>query len=39
MMDEWMSRGMIWGMGVGHLLLLVISVLLVAALLKYVFFR
>ena len=30
---------MMWGMGLGGLLLLVLAVLAIAALLKYVFFR
>jgi hypothetical protein len=36
MMDD---GGMMWGMGLSHLLELVVAVLLVAALIKYVFFR
>lgn len=36
MMDnDWMM----WGMGLGHLLALAVVVLLIAALIKYVFFR
>jgi hypothetical protein len=35
MNDGWMM----WGMGLGHLIGLVVVVLLVAALIKYVFFR
>jgi hypothetical protein len=31
--------GMMWGMGIGHLAVLVIALLLIAALIKYVFFR
>ncbi len=31
--------GMMWGMGLGGLLALVIAVLLIAALVKYLFFR
>lgn len=31
--------GMMWGMGIGHLLILVIALLVIAALIKYVFFR
>jgi hypothetical protein len=38
MMHEGMD-GMMWGMGLGHLLVVVIAVLVVAALIKYVFFR
>jgi hypothetical protein len=36
MMD---SGGMMWGMGIGHVLVIVLLVLLIAALVKYVFFR
>lgn len=35
MNDGWMM----WGMGLGHLLALVVVALLIAALIKYVFFR
>lgn len=38
MMHEGMG-GMIWDMGIGHLLILVIALLAIAALIKYVFFR
>lgn len=31
--------GMMWGMGIGHVLILVIALLAIAALIKYVFFR
>ena len=31
--------GMMWGMGIAHLLLLLVIVLAVAALIKYLFFR
>jgi len=31
--------GMMWGMGIGYLLVLVVLVLAIAALIKYVFFR
>ena len=31
--------GIMWGMGVGHLLVLVVVVLAIAALIKYLFFR
>lgn len=31
--------GMMWGMGLGHLLLLIALLLVIAALIKYVFFR
>ena len=34
-----MNDGMMWGMGFGHLLLLVLGVLAGAALVKYLFFR
>ncbi len=34
-----MMRDMMWGMGIGQLLLLVLVVLAVAALVKYLFFR
>jgi hypothetical protein len=39
MMGEMMSSGMMWGMGIGHLLILILLLLAVAALVKYVFFR
>lgn len=39
MMDGIMHGPMIWGMGLGGLLGLAILVLVVAALIKYVFFR
>lgn len=35
MMDGWMM----WGMGLGHLFGIVVVVLVIAALIKYVFFR
>jgi hypothetical protein len=38
-MGGMMSGGMIWGMGLGHLLLLIVALLAIAALVKYVFFR
>jgi hypothetical protein len=31
--------GMMWGMGIGHLLVLAVILLVIAALIKYVFFR
>lgn len=31
--------GMMWGMGVGGLLLLIVTALVIAALVKYIFFR
>lgn len=34
-----MDGGMMWGMGIGWLITAVIAVLLIAALVKYVFFR
>ena len=34
-----MMGGMMWGMGLAHLLVLVVLVLAVVALVKYVFFR
>jgi hypothetical protein len=34
-----MMTEMMWGMGLGGLLLLVLAVLAIAALIKYVFFR
>lgn len=36
MMD---GGGMMWGMSIGHLLAIVLVVLVIAALIKYVFFR
>ena len=36
MMDGW---GMLWGLGFAHLLVLVVVALVVAALIKYLFFR
>jgi hypothetical protein len=34
-----MNDGWVWGMGLGHLLGLVVIALIIAALIKYVFFR
>jgi hypothetical protein len=34
-----MQDGMMWGMGIGHLLVAVLVLLAIAALIKYVFFR
>jgi hypothetical protein len=34
-----MMDGMMLGMGIGHVLILVIALLVIAALIKYVFFR
>ena len=39
MMNDMMSGGMMWGMGIGHILLLSVVLLAAAALIKYVFFR
>lgn len=38
MMREMMGGGM-WGMGIGSLIVLIVLVLVIAALVKYVFFR
>jgi hypothetical protein len=38
-MGEMMGGGMMWGMGIAHLLVLLLAVLAVAALIKYLFFR
>lgn len=38
-MDGMMSSGMMWGMGLGHLLIGIVLVLAAAALIKYLFFR
>lgn len=32
-------NGMMWGMGIGHLVVVAIVLLVIAALIKYVFFR
>lgn len=34
-----MGEGLIWGMGPGHLIIVVLVVLLIAALVKYLFFE
>jgi hypothetical protein len=34
-----MNDGMMWGIGVGHVLVVVVLLLVIAALVKYVFFR
>ncbi len=34
-----MGNGMMWGMGISHVLVLVLVVLAVMALVKYIFFR
>ena len=39
MMQHMMDGGMMWGMGVGGLIALILLVLVIAALVKYVFFR
>lgn len=39
MMDGMTGGGMMWGMGLGGLLGLAVFVLVIAALIKYVFFR
>ena len=38
-MSEMMGSGMMWGMGIAHLLVLLVILLAIAALVKYVFFR
>ena len=39
-MSEMMDGGgMMWGMGIGWLIVTIVAVLLIAALVKYVFFR
>ena len=38
MMQHMMDGGMMWGMGVGGLIALILLVLVIAALVKYVFF-
>lgn len=39
MMNDMMSGGIMWGMGIGGLIVLAIIVLVIAALVKFVFFR
>ena len=39
MMQHMMDGGMMWGIGVGGLIALVLVALVIAALVKYVFFR
>jgi hypothetical protein len=39
MMHNLMGRGMMWGMGLFGLLAVIVVVLVIAALVKYVFFR
>ena len=38
-MSEMMNNGMMWGMGIGWLITGIIAVLVIAALVKYLFFR
>jgi hypothetical protein len=38
-MDRMMSSGMMWGMGLGHILVAIVLILGAAALIKYLFFR
>ena len=38
-MQHMMDGGMMWGVGVGGLIALILLVLVIAALVKYVFFR
>ena len=38
-MQQMMDGGMMWGTGVGSLTVLILVVLVIAALVKYVFFR
>lgn len=39
MMNDMMSGGIMWGMGIGGLIVLAIVVLVITALVKFVFFR
>ncbi len=39
MMNDMMSGGIMWGMGIGGLIVLAIIVLVIAALVKFVFFK
>lgn len=39
MMNDMMSGGIMWGVGIGGLIVLAIIVLVIAALVKFVFFR
>jgi hypothetical protein len=39
MMQHMMDGGMMWGMGLGGLIALIILILVIAALVKYVFYR
>ena len=38
-MNDMMSGGIMWGMGIGGLIVLAIIVLVIAALVKFLFFR
>lgn len=38
-MNDMMSGGIMWGMGIGGLIVVAIIVLVIAALVKFVFFR
>lgn len=39
MMNDMMGSGMMWGMGLAGLLGIIVVVLVIAALIKYLFFR
>ena len=39
MINGMMGEGMMWGMGIGWIVILVLVVLAIAALVKYIFFR
>ena len=39
MMNNMMGSGMMWGMGIAGLLGIIVVVLVIAALIKYLFFR
>jgi hypothetical protein len=39
MMQHMMDGGMMWGMGLGGVIALILLILVIAALVKYVFFR
>jgi hypothetical protein len=39
MMGNGMMGTMMWGMGIGHLLVLLVILLMIAGLIKYLFFR
>jgi hypothetical protein len=39
MMNHMMDGGMMWGMGLAGIIALVVTVLVIAALIKYLFFR